>query len=78
MLFDDVIGSGNERWRNGDAERPRGLQIDHEFKFVWVLDGKIGWLGAFQDAIDIGSRAPNRSVGSMPYDISSPISVKKR
>src|SRR5215471_3827597 len=45
---------------HGDAERPRGLQVDHEFKFVWVLDGKVGRLGAFQDAIDIGIRAPGQ------------------
>src|SRR6516165_1855780 len=57
-----LVGSGKERWRHGDTERLRGLQVDHQLKFVWVLDRHVGRLGAFQDAIDIGSRALEKLV----------------
>ena len=41
-----------------EAERLRGLEVNGQFELRWLLNGKIGRLGSLQDAIDIGSRAP--------------------
>ena len=40
--------------RDVEAERLRGLQIDHEFVLGRLLNRQIGRLLAFKDAIDIG------------------------
>ena len=28
-LFDHLVGAGEQRWRNGEAERLGGLEVDH-------------------------------------------------
>jgi hypothetical protein len=33
MLFDDLVGTRQERWRDFDAKRPCGSQVDGEFEF---------------------------------------------
>jgi hypothetical protein len=32
-LFDYLVGGREQRRRNGEAERIRSLEVDHEFKF---------------------------------------------
>ena len=38
-LFDHFIGAGEQRGWDGDADHPRGLEVDDEFK----LGGKLNW-----------------------------------
>ena len=47
--LDDLVGAGEDRWRHGEAERLRGLEVDHQLEFRRLLDRQIGWLGAVED-----------------------------
>lgn len=40
-----------------------GLHVDRQFKFAWVLDGKVCWLGAFQDPSGVIPRLAIDSIG---------------
>jgi hypothetical protein len=57
-LFDHHVGLGKPRRRDVDAERLGGLQVDGGFELGRKLDRQVGGLGALEDAIDIGRRAP--------------------
>src|SRR5262249_61681753 len=46
-------GALYEGLRNRKAENLGGLEVDHQFKLGWLLDGKIGGLRALQDPVDI-------------------------
>jgi hypothetical protein len=37
-LFDHLVGAREERRRDFEAERLRGLEVDHEVKFRGLLD----------------------------------------
>jgi hypothetical protein len=55
----DIIGySITSSARNGEAQRLRGLEVDHQFILGRRLHRKIARLFAFQDAIDIAGRSP--------------------
>src|ERR1017187_2511276 len=41
-LFDHLVGVVEERWRDGDAERLGGLEVDDQLKGGWCLHRKIG------------------------------------
>jgi hypothetical protein len=47
LLFNYLVGTGQQRRRNGETERLRGLEIDDEFKFDRLLNRQIGRFGAF-------------------------------
>src|SRR6266446_10676487 len=55
LLFDHVVGLGEQRGRHSEAERIRGLAIDDEFELGRLLDRKVGGLGALQDLVHVGS-----------------------
>src|SRR5215471_16906571 len=57
-LFDHLVGAGEHGGRHVDAERLRGLEVDHEFVLGWRLHWQIGRLLAFEDAINIIGREP--------------------
>ena len=52
-LFDRLVGGCEQRGRNVEAERFRGLEIDRELVFDRLLNRQIGWLGALEDAVDV-------------------------
>src|SRR5947207_2912901 len=54
--FDHLVGAGKQRRRNFEAERHRGLDIDHKFKLDWRLDGKLARFRAPENAISIRCR----------------------
>src|SRR5258706_1082270 len=60
--FDDLVGAGEDRWWDRQAERLRGLEIDDQLEPGRLLDRKVGWLGALEDPsgvdadLAIGSR----------------------
>ena len=37
--FDHLVGSGEQPWRDGDAKRLGGPEIDDQLKFGRLLDG---------------------------------------
>jgi hypothetical protein len=47
--FDDLVGAGEDRLRNSEAERLRSLEIDDLLEFRRLLDRQIGGLGALED-----------------------------
>jgi hypothetical protein len=55
---DHLVGAGEERGRHGEAERSRGLEVDHQFEFGRRLHWQVGWLLAPEDAVDVASGAP--------------------
>jgi hypothetical protein len=57
-LFDDLIGAGEQRRRDFEAERFRRLEIDDKLIFRRRLHREVSWLLALEDAIDIAGRAP--------------------
>src|SRR3977135_1263228 len=49
QLFDHLIGPGEQRERKGETKRLCGLEIYDQFNFHQLMDGKVGWLVAFDD-----------------------------
>src|SRR4030088_3354726 len=45
-LFDHIVNEREQVRRDFNAERPRGLEVDHKLEFCRLLDGQIGWLRA--------------------------------
>ena len=41
-LFDDLVGTGEQRRRDGDSNHLGRLQIDDELKVGWMLHCKLG------------------------------------
>jgi hypothetical protein len=52
-LFEDLIGTREERRRHFEAKGLGGLEVDRELEPSRVLYRKIGRLLALQDAVDI-------------------------
>src|SRR6266404_486375 len=59
-LLDHLGGAQQNRGRDGDAERLRGLEVEDQLDFGRLLDRQVGWLLALEDAIDAAGRAPVR------------------
>jgi hypothetical protein len=53
--FDDLVGSGKDRWRDGEAELLRGLQVDHQLERRGLLNRQIRQLGTFEDPSDVNA-----------------------
>jgi hypothetical protein len=58
VLLNDLVGTGEHRGRYGEAERFRGLEIDHELEFRGLLHRNVGRLHSTQNLIDKLSGAP--------------------
>jgi hypothetical protein len=57
-LLNHVVGAGEQRGRDVEAERFRGLEIDNQLVFGGLLHGQVGWFGALENLVDVESRAP--------------------
>jgi hypothetical protein len=69
--FDHLVGGDQQRMRDGEIERLRGRQIDHEIEFGRLLDRDTCWLRPTQNLVDKISRASPqfwvvRSIGHQP------------
>ena len=40
-LFDHLVGAAEQHWRNIEAKRLGGLEVDHQLELDWALDGKL-------------------------------------
>src|SRR5215468_1351301 len=47
--FDDLVGAGEDRWRYGQPERLRGIEVDDQLEPGRLLNGQVGRLGALED-----------------------------
>src|SRR5438094_2848803 len=47
-----VVGSNQDVRRNRQADLLRCFQVDDEFKFRRLLDGKVGWLSSFENFVN--------------------------
>src|SRR5262245_26156494 len=56
--FDHLVGASDHGCRDFQAARLRRLEVNHQLVLGRRLHRKVGRLLAFEDAIDIASRAP--------------------
>ena len=82
-LFDDVVGTGEERRRHGEAERFGGLHIDRQLKFGRCLHRQVCGLGAPENLVHLLGRVakliiPVETIGYQAtgcYELSKSINV---
>src|SRR5262249_47148781 len=55
--FDDYVRPREHVRRNRQADLMGSLEINNKLKLLWLLDGKVGGVSAFQDLVDIRSGA---------------------
>ena len=53
LLFDDLVGALQQRWRHGQTECVGGSEVDDQFELDWCLDWQLARLRATQDAVNI-------------------------
>ena len=53
MLFDHLVGGGEQRLQNGESERFGGLEIENQLEFGRLYDRKIGRFVAPENATGI-------------------------
>ena len=54
--LDDLVGAGEDRWRDRQSEFPRCFQIDDQFERRRLLDRQIGWVGAIENLSGISAQ----------------------
>ena len=65
LLFDHLVGAGEQCRRHVKAERLRGRQIDDEIELGRLLDRNIGRLRPAQNLVDIIGGAPEQVQDSL-------------
>src|SRR5450759_980007 len=54
-LFDHLVGAGDQRQRDGEAERLCGFEVDRKLELRWLMHREPSWIFVLEDAIDVGS-----------------------
>ena len=55
-LLDHLVGAGEERGWDGQAECPGGLQVDHQLEFGRLLDRQVGGPSTLEDPAAVVGR----------------------
>src|SRR5262245_7974188 len=65
--FNHLVGARLQREWNGEPQRLRGLEIDHQFEFRGLLDRQVGRLFAFENppGVDAGEAIRIGNAGSV-------------
>jgi hypothetical protein len=53
--FDHLVGDGGQRWRNVEAVRLGGLEMDDQLEFSRLHHRQVGGLGAFENLAGINA-----------------------
>src|SRR5262249_23760354 len=61
-LLNDLIGLAEQRLRDRQPERLRGLEVDDQLESRWLLDGQVAGFGALENLVHVGCSAP-RQIG---------------
>src|SRR5262245_40424282 len=61
-LFDHLVGAGENRRWNCQAERLGRFKIDHQLVFIRRLHWQISWLLTLEDAVDVSGRPADGEV----------------
>jgi hypothetical protein len=59
--LDHLVGAHQHRLRDRQAERPGGLEVDHQIELRRLLDGQVGGLGALKDLVDVSGASSYRA-----------------
>src|SRR5215212_8866827 len=53
VLFDHLVGAGEQQWRDDDAKRLCGFQVYNQLEFVRLGDWQTGNLNAVKDLSNV-------------------------
>jgi hypothetical protein len=63
LLFNDLVGAGEDRWRDCQPERLRSFEIDHQLEGRRLRNRQIGRLGTLQNSPGVNAGLAKESVG---------------
>src|SRR5450631_149280 len=80
ILFDHLVGGGEQCWRHGEAEHPGGLGVDDQLELSRLQDRQVRGLDGIEDAtgVDAGLTPRIRNISSVTHQPTGFGSVTRR
>jgi hypothetical protein len=75
-LFDHLVGTNEKRWRDGQTDRLRGLEVDYQLEFGGSLDRKVARFFALENPIDICRYATESQIRPIRMAAQAPALVR--